>query len=195
VNMTDRGLRRSQAGGVTYSGLVKSINNSILVVLGLILLLAVHGGQALRPFGVNINVRDVRGQRPPFIMPRFDALLGLRRLRDLKQSNQDQNPLMDKQEESQDSDSEISQPEFNQPSYFGPFSAWGTHKRQGGPRNGNMNNINGIRLRNAIPLSIMDNIDTLRRGLMRELALRRMAEQRREMVKTSEDLKNSIGKR
>ena len=70
-----------------YSGLVKSINNSILVVLGLILLVAVHGGESLRPFGVNINVRDVRGQRPPFIMPRFDVL-GLRRLRDLKQSNQ-----------------------------------------------------------------------------------------------------------
>ena len=43
-----------------YSGLVKSINNSILVVLGLILLVAVHGGESLRPFGVNINVRDVR---------------------------------------------------------------------------------------------------------------------------------------
>ena len=41
----------------------------------------------LRPFGVNINVRDVRGQRPPFIMPRYDVL-GLRRLRDFKQSNQ-----------------------------------------------------------------------------------------------------------
>ena len=86
VKMTDRGLRLRQAG-VTYSGLVKSINNSILVVLGLILLVAVHGGESLRPFGVNINVRDVRGQRPPFIMPRFDVL-GLRRLRDLKQSNQ-----------------------------------------------------------------------------------------------------------
>ena len=59
VKMTDRGLRLRQAG-VTYSGLVKSINNSILVVLGLILLVAVHGGESLRPFGVNINVRDVR---------------------------------------------------------------------------------------------------------------------------------------
>merc|ERR1712156_264581 len=87
--------------------LVKSINNSILVILGLILLVAVHGGQSLRPFGVNINVRDVRGQRPPFIMPRFDVL-GLRRLRDLKQSNQDQPPMMNKYEqESPDSDSEI----------------------------------------------------------------------------------------
>merc|ERR1712156_735767 len=85
--------------------LVKSINNSILVILGLILLVAVHGGQSLRPFGVNINVRDVRGQRPPFIMPRFDVL-GLRRLRDLKQSNQ----------ESPDSDSEIVS-ELVQPAY------------------------------------------------------------------------------
>ena len=68
-------------------------------------------------------------------------------------------------------------------------------KRQG-PRNGNPNhNMNGIRLRNAIPLSIMDNIDTLRRGLMRELALRRLAQERHEMVKTSEELKNSLGKR
>merc|ERR1740129_2326015 len=148
--MTDRGLRLRQAG-VTFSGLVKSINNSILVVLGLILLVAVHGGESLRPFGVNINVRDVRGQRPPFIMPRFDSLLGLRRLRDLKQSNQDQNQLTTRQEESPDSDSEIV-PEFTQPSYFGPFS-------------------------------IMDNIDTLRRGLMRELALRRLAQERHEMVK------------
>ena len=41
----------------------------------------------LRPFGVNIKVRDVRGQRPPFIMPRYDVV-GLRRLRDFKQSNQ-----------------------------------------------------------------------------------------------------------
>jgi hypothetical protein len=55
--------------------------------------------------------------------------------------------------------------------------------------------MNGIRLRNAIPLSIMDNIDTLRRGLMRELALRRLAQERHEMVKTSEELKNSLGKR
>lgn len=193
VKMTDRGLRLRQAG-VTYSGLVKSINNSILVVLGLILLVAVHGGESLRPFGVNINVRDVRGQRPPFIMPRFDVL-GLRRLRDLKQSNQDQNQLTTRQEESPDSDSEIA-PEFTQPSYFGPFSAWGSGfpKRQG-PRNGNPSHMNGIRLRNAIPLSIMDNIDTLRRGLMRELALRRLAQERHEMVKTSEELKNSLGKR
>jgi len=193
VKMTDRGLRLRQAG-VTYSGLVKSINNSILVVLGLILLVAVHGGESLRPFGVNINVRDVRGQRPPFIMPRFDVL-GLRRLRDLKQSNQDQNQLTTRQEESPDSDSEIA-PELTQPSYFGPFSAWGSGfpKRQG-PRNGNANHMNGIRLRNAIPLSIMDNIDTLRRGLMRELALRRLAHERHEMVKSSEELKNSLGKR
>jgi hypothetical protein len=100
-----------------------------------------------------------------------------------------------RQEESPDSDSEIA-PELTQPSYFGPFSAWGSGfpKRQG-PRNGNPNHMNGIRLRNAIPLSIMDNIDTLRRGLMRELALRRLAQERHEMVKTSEELKNSLGKR
>ena len=47
----------------------------------------VYGGESLRPFGVNLNVRDVRGQRPPFIMLRFDVL-GLRRLGDFKQSNQ-----------------------------------------------------------------------------------------------------------
>ena len=48
----------------------------------------VYGGESLRPFGVNLNVRDVRGQRPPFIMPRLFDVLGLRRLRDFKQSNQ-----------------------------------------------------------------------------------------------------------
>lgn len=45
------------------------------------------------------------------------------------------------------------------------------------------------------PLSILDNIDTLRRGLMRELALRRLAQDRREMVKTSEFFKQQVGKR
>jgi len=54
--------------------------------------------------------------------------------------------------------------------------------------------IQGNRMRNAVPLSIMDNIDTLRRGLMRELALRRLSQERRTMVKSSEDFKNSIGK-
>ena len=34
----------------------------------------------------------------------------------------------------------------------------------------------------TVPLSILDNIDTLRRGLMRELTLRRMAQDRMSMV-------------
>ena len=51
------------------------------------------------------------------------------------------------------------------------------------------------RSRNGIPLSILDNIDTLRRGLMRELALRRLVEGRREMINSSEKFKNKLGRR
>jgi hypothetical protein len=87
--------------------------------------------------------------------------------------------------ESTDSDLEIA----TESNYLVPFfSTWVTHKRREGP-------VQGNRMRNAVPLSIMDNIDTLRRGLMRELALRRLAQERHEMVKTSEELKNSLGKR
>lgn len=49
--------------------------------------------------------------------------------------------------------------------------------------------------RHAVPLSILDNIDTLRRGLMRELALRRLEQDRREMVKSSEDFKKMVGRK
>ena len=51
------------------------------------------------------------------------------------------------------------------------------------------------RNRHAVPLSILDNIDTLRRGLMRELALRRLEQDRREMVKSSEDFKKMVGRK
>ena len=94
--------------------------------------------------------------------------------------------MMNKYEqESPDSDSEIVS-ELVQPAYLGPY--FSTLKRREGP-------LQGGRVRNAVPLSIMDNIDTLRRGLMRELALRRLAQERHEMVKSSEVFKNSIGKR
>ena len=53
------------------------------------------------------------------------------------------------------------------------------------------------RSRSVMPLtmSIVDNIDTLRRGLLRELALRRIAKARFEDIRSSEEFKSKVGRR
>ena len=47
----------------------------------------------------------------------------------------------------------------------------------------------------GVPLSILDNIDTLRRGLMRELAMRRLQQDTIQSLRSSERRKTEIGKR
>jgi hypothetical protein len=54
---------------------------------------------------------------------------------------------------------------------------------------------NSSRGQGGIPLSILDNLDTLRRDLMRAIALRRQLHNRRQMVRTSEDFKDKLGRR
>lgn len=48
---------------------------------------------------------------------------------------------------------------------------------------------------NQIPLSILDNIDTIRRGLMRELIMRRREQEMLDRMRSSEEFKNLVGKR
>ena len=57
--------------------------NSILVTAFLVIL-AAHGGQTRLGGPLGVSIRDTRGQRPPFIMPRFDVSS----LKRLVQSNQ-----------------------------------------------------------------------------------------------------------
>ena len=55
--------------------------------------------------------------------------------------------------------------------------------------------IGAIRGNSQIPLSILDNIDTIRRGLLRELIMRRQREELLSNIQESEDFKDKIGRR
>ena len=55
--------------------------------------------------------------------------------------------------------------------------------------------IGAIRGNSQIPLSILDNIDTIRRGLLRELIMRRQREELLSNIQESENFKDQIGKR
>lgn len=131
---------------------------------------------------------DKRGQRPPFLMPRVDILNFKRQL--LKSPNHD------------------FKRDYEQPAAVRPYmsnvpmnnlvSSWWYkqqhEKRDGVGGNGGILQF-GRGRSTTVPLSILDNIDTLRRGLMRELTLRRMAQDRMSMVRSSEDFKQSKGRR
>ena len=55
--------------------------------------------------------------------------------------------------------------------------------------------MGAIRGNSQIPLSILDNIDTIRRGLLRELIMRRQREELLSNIQESENFKDRIGRR